>query len=262
MTDPFETRSNVDDQVELGQTAPSIPPMISKPARANESLQLWAALQSGWLGVILMGGVYGLVVPLSITFLTGSVTGIASLALWITMLIVGVVLGPTLGLVSGASSSVVAILTVAFANETFGSALNRRAAVAVFGGMTGFLSTFWWMLAISDLKFWLIGGCLVGLAVAMGQIGALAWAGRSGLWEMMRASANSKPIRFQFQIRHLLVAMIWCSVILALDRFCSNHELVKFVGAYLVVQSVFVWLDQQLVKRRQAKIDRARVNRT
>ena len=81
--------------------------------------------------------------------------------------------------------------------------------------------------------------------MVMGHVGAIlavSWNSDSKL------PANDPPkvqrYRYQFQIRHLLVATAWIAFVVALDSFAEGFVLIKFVLVWSLFQAILVLADR------------------
>jgi hypothetical protein len=197
------------------------------------------ALTESWLGVLLAGPVFG--VACVIFSLPGNVGGLPG---WFVMGGLAAFFGGVLALVS----SVFAIFIIEILNWSLGFVFSPRTGVILFGGLSGFgaaAALFFGIDGSASTVFddlWLFRLPAIGIVAAMvfGQIGGLWWPTLLGI-PSPKLTANGKGLSpFQFQVRHLLVAMVWFGLIFAIDGLWESHGLLKLVAFYAVAQIVLL----------------------
>lgn len=182
------------------------------------------------------------------------------------------------GLIGGLTIGAILIF-----NSVLKGALTRRSAIVLAGGIAAYLpcgllvfgSVHRLGIVAAAWAQYLLLACFVFLAMLFGQIGAVWMANRSGVWrhlkqELLHRRArqfepkhqqhqqhqqrqqhqpkgladSSTPLSgFQFKIRHLMIGMIVCSCVLALDQLCTHHELLITVCLYLILQTLLLVSD-------------------
>ena len=155
-------------------------------------------------------------------------------------------------------------------------ALTRRSAIVLAGGIAAYMPCA--LLVLGSVHGKGIGMEVVPFVIVVGyvffamlfaQIGAVWMANRHGVWRHLKqelqykressGTADSKVTHpgFQFKIRHLMIGMIVCSCVLALDQICTHHELLVTFGLYLFLQSILLWGDWLYFSSYRKKLLRA-----
>ncbi len=220
------------------------------------------ALQESWAGIFVAA------VAFSVLYLFGILiwavgSGAISIVGFLLSLILLVVF-PMIGMLVTGFWSIFAFIFVLVLNLTLWESLNRRIGVAIFGGATGFLGTYWQIFDWASVStgwavFRLVG---VALAVLFGQFGALIWGRRKNVFydaETLRSSADAEEDapRYQFGIKQMLAVTVLFGLVFAADRFFPRHEVLVMVGVYAVLQVIGLGLDWVLLflrSRRQVVV--------
>ncbi|MEM7784646.1 MAG: hypothetical protein AAF623_14955 [Planctomycetota bacterium] len=142
-------------------------------------------------------------------------------------------------------ASSVAVGIIVGSNWTLGENLGHRTAVVMFGGLSGFLGVSWMFLFIDITLFGPAVYATVCISIAMffGCQGALIGSYRQGVWK--RIDPDFKQ-RIQFEIRHILVLMVWTSLLLLMDRVIGGYQILIPLGIYSVLQLVFIMIDRPI----------------
>lgn len=154
--------------------------------------------------------------------------------------VAGVFVAAFMGLASAAFLSAV--------NRSLGRPFPTGIMVPITGGLTGYVSTTAGMFlsgapiaaSLDDLEFntILFGLSSVGLAVLMGQLGA-TWFFRVHVSHRLgRIATPMAPIRFR--IRHLLVATLWCGMLMTLSTIIGG--VFGWEAAKAVPLAIPLWL--------------------
>ncbi len=258
--------------------------MIENLDSRTKSSLIWNAVTISYSGIMWAGAAFGaclVLAPVLISFFRypfptaeffGQLFGI----------FFGMAIAALAGFLFAVMSGGLSTSAVLILNRFFGGALTRRSAVAIAGGLAGFLPAgaiailiVGNPLASSNLstQLWLAGspgvyviGFFVGwtwLAMVFGHVGALWAANSGGVWRNLKRELDFKQSQqipgkqgavgvpgsrnessqFQFGIRHLLVGTVACSCVLALDQCFSNHEVLITFGLYVVLQTILLWID-------------------
>lgn len=163
----------------------------------------------------------------------------------------------------------------------FSGLMSRRLAVALAGGMAAFLPI--WAIGFLflvdprvgvnplSIEFFVVDNLYPAAllilftlsAMLFGQVGALRAARLKGVWRNLkqemeyqrsqRLQANQSGRKssvptgimspFQFRIRHLMIGMIVCSCLFALDQIFPNHALLAITALYIFLQSILLCFD-------------------
>lgn len=206
------------------------------------------AMQESWGGVFVAGALFSLVYLLGVTAWSIANGWISFGGGLLTVILM--VVFPMIGLLVTAFWSIFAFIFVLVLNLTIWELLNRRTAVAIFGGATGFLATYWQIFDWSSVDvptgiFCLIG---VGVAVLFGQVGAIYCACRKNVFfERTVTDSSEEPqssSRYQFGTKQMFAATVLFGLIFAADRFVPRHEVLVMAGVYVVFQLVGLGLDR------------------
>jgi len=202
------------------------------------------ALQESWGGVFIAGAAFSLVFTLGLTgwgIAAGSMSVVGFLFMPLMFAVFVVV-----GLLSALFWSIFALIFVLVLNLALWESFNRRTAVAIFGGATGFLATYWQIFdwANVDVAWGMFSLTGVAMAVLFGQIGALSWAHRRNVFFAPAKSDEADPVsRHQFGIKQLLAATFLFGLLFAADQAVPRHEVLVMAGVYLVLQLIGLALD-------------------
>lgn len=169
-------------------------------------------------------------------------------------------------------------------NSVSKGALTRRSAIVLAAGISAYLPSgllvfgVVYELGIKEAVVQnLVVVGFVFLAMLFVQIGAVWMANRSGVWRHLKQELQYRRARglepqqpaggpadsslshsgFQFKIRHLMIGMIVCSCVLALDQLCPHHELLITVSLYLILQTILLVSDWLYFRRYKKKLLRA-----
>ena len=238
-----------------------------------------AALEASFVGTMWAGSVFGaclVFIPLFFSFVS---FGFGFEEILFAVVIMGI--AGMVGFFAAIISGVMSVGWVLALNVMFSGLLTRRLAVVLSGAIAGFLPTgafaFLFMadsptgvdplqVDFSEVDLYLVGflTLLTFSAMLFGQIGALRSANSSGVWKNLKleidfqesqrlksnhAGENSSKTSgiqtpFQFRIRHMMIGMIICSCILALDQIFPNHSLLMITCLYTVLQSILLYIDR------------------
>ena len=255
------------------------------------------AIKSSYLGIMWSGAAFGVslvLVPSILSIILVLVTlnfggihdGVKAFISTIVVAAMAGLFGFFLAMLSGGFS----ITLLLVLNVMLEGLLSRRLGVVLAGAMAGFLPI--GLLAILNSEHpyfgllpkgenWLFVGFFLLFAFAamvFGQIGALWGANSTGVWKHLKQELEFKRslqvqsvdrcaglsgasgrahAPFQFRIQHLMIGMIVCSCVLALDQFSTHHSLLVTLMLYLVLQSMlllgdwlyFRWYRNNLLER-------------
>ena len=202
------------------------------------------AMQESWGGVFIAG------VAFSLFYLIGLVSygifagmmGIGSVLFALVLIVVF----PMVGLLLTMFWSIFSFAFVLIVNLSLGGMLNRRTAVAVIGGATGFLATYWQIFDWANVGkgAWIL--CLVGVgfAVLICQAGALGWAHRRNVFYQPSAAEMGSAPRYQFGIKQMLAMTVLFGLLFAANRMVPNHEVLVMAGFYAGFQLLGLALDR------------------
>lgn len=210
-----------------------------------------AAIYRGWAGIPWAGAIYGMLIAVLLGFIEFFMNGFPSSIGWVLTLIPFFV-----GLLVATFAGVVSCYLSWLFHRTFLGLLCCRTAVAISGGLAGFLSTFWIVFAspinwtVEELRFLIILTSLVGGAILAGQIGALWCASPKRKWNDLELSLDTDGRQFQFEIKHILILMIWISVVLGLDQLTGNANLLIATCFYVIVQAICITADRLITRKR------------
>ena len=202
------------------------------------------AMQESWGGVFIAGVVFSLVYLMGVA-LYGILTGMVGFGSFLLVLILFAVF-PMIGLLLTMFWSIFAFAFVLIVNLTLGGMLDRRTAVAVFGGATGFLATYWQIFdwANVDRSVWVFCLVGVGLAVLVCQAGALGWADRKNVFYQPSAAEMGTAPRYQFGIKQMFAMTVLFGLLFAANRMVPQHEVLVMAGVYAGFQLLGLALDR------------------
>jgi len=152
----------------------------------------------------------------------------------------------------------------------------------ISGGLAGFLPIGLFVVSsyqAPDLREADFTSSLIGLglfllftfgAMLFGHFGALFAADSAGVWKNLKQELEYKQSRqvvaesfggksddlshvahgpFQFRIQHLMIGMVLCSCVFALDQMFVNHSLLIALAIYIVLQAILLLGDWLYFKR-------------
>ena len=197
------------------------------------------ALERCWVGIIYSTFVYLMIGPIAL-----GVYWLFTLPIPENVLLpfFGVCCAVIGAMIIAMAASSIALGLVVGINWSFGDFFSARTAAVAFGSLSGFLATVWigfnWFPNVPTQGVML--SCLyVAGGMIVGYVGAI-WIGlRREVWGGVRVDDGG----FQFQIKHVLVLMIWLSAMLTLDRFIGGHRIAALTGVYVVVQVAILMFD-------------------
>ncbi|MFK7768229.1 MAG: hypothetical protein AB8B55_13475 [Mariniblastus sp.] len=205
---------------------------------SSKSFNVAIALETGFLGVGAAGASYGAFLIL-ITSFFGGFTSWPTLAIGIG---IASILGLTLAMLAGLFSALLLFLFC----YSFGFALDLRVTTCFFGGLSGYLSSFSFMVADWSLGNLILIFLFVGGAMLFGQIGALTFASKYSTY--YKNQGKNSTTQFQFQVRHLFIATVWVSVLLAIDQLSLSHMVLLLAINYAVIQTILIAGDQVFIR--------------
>jgi hypothetical protein len=234
----------------------SVSQFIKSPGSFHDVAESYRAMLSAWHGVILAAAFYGMVTPFLVFFLAILVGAPVPGGTEAMIILTGFLLGPVLGLVLGTFWTATAIIAITILNLTIGGMIGKRTAILTMGGMAGYLGTGWSVFnpVYNDPSSIILVLPLILFAMACGQFGALKCADLNGVWKTDSNAGSVAATKVQFQLLHLFIATGWFGAIFCVDRMFVRHELIVFVGTYLVLQSIYLGLDWMFVQRRRKKM--------
>jgi len=203
------------------------------------------AMQESWAGIFVASALFSLAYLLGIVVwvLANGMVSVGGILLMLIM----VVVFPVVGLLATMFWSIFAFIFVLLVNLTVWEFLNRRTAVAIFGGATGFLATYWQIFDWANVDFGWGIFCLTGVWVAVlaCQVGALRCAHkRNVFFEPSKDDLAPSPTRHQFGTKQLLLATVLFGVLFAVDGMMPRHEVLVMAIIYAVFQLVALALDR------------------
>lgn len=212
------------------------------------------AMQEGWPGIFVAGAIFSLVYLLGVTVWAGA-SGMISVGGILVVLMMFFVF-PVIGVLATMFWSIFAFVLVLVFNLTIWEFLNRRTAVTIFGGATGFLATYWPVFNWANVD--LVWGifCLVGVWAALlsCQIGALRCAHRRNVFFAPPVSdSTTGSARYQFGIKQMLAVTVLFGLLFAVDRMVPRHEVLVMAGVYTVLQLSGWGLDRAQLYLRSPK---------
>ena len=250
------------------------------------------AIKCTYSGILLAGAAFGatlVIIPIMISFVSAIVSlrfpmfeHLLYLSFW--AFICGLI-GLFVAVISGGLS----VCLVLFLNWTLRGLLTRRSAIILTGALAGFIPSGAFLFSGGGQPLFLLfepgaGLWLHGLvffliftfvAMLFGQVGALWGANSDGVWrnlkqelefqQLQRAqqeNANGESVssgkgaqaKFQFRIQHLMIGMILCSLVLALDQFSVRHSLLVALVLYALMQSLLFLVDWLYFRRYRKKL--------
>ena len=214
------------------------------------------AIQRSWTGIVLSGAIVGVFVFVFI-LIDNAIRAYVSPIQWAFSVPMAGAIFVIAGLVVG-FWSVFAILVVMTLNFSFWEMFDRRTAVAICAGGSGFLAVYWPLfyydsVTLDMLPFY---GALVVISMTVCQIGALWWGSRELAFivpDPKPSDGPAIPIGFQFKITHIMIAMVWFGVLFAVDQIAPRHEVLVMATVYVVVQSMLLFADWLMFGRRRKK---------
>ena len=214
------------------------------------------AIQRSWTGIIVAGAVVGMFVFVFMVVDT-AVRLYVSPIQWAFSIPMAAAIFVIAGLIV-AFWSVFAILVVMTLNFSFWEMFDRRTAVAICAGGSGFLAVYWPLFYYASMPLDRIPfyGGLVVIAMTVCQFGALWWGSRELAFivpERKPSEGPAVPIGFQFKITHIMIAMVWFGVLFALDQITARHEVLVMAAVYVVIQSMLLVADWLMFRRRGKK---------
>lgn len=212
------------------------------------------AMQESWPGIFVAGALFSLAYLFGVAIWTIA-NGLISLGGVLVMLLMMFVV-PVVGVLVTLFWSIFAFILVLVFNLTIWEFLNRRTAVTIFGGATGFLATYWQIFdwANVDLGWGIF--CLIGIWIALlsCQIGALRCAHRRNVFFAPSISeSTTDSARYQFGIKQMLAATVLFGLLFAADRMVPRHEVLVMAGVYAVFQLMGLGLDRAQLYLRSPK---------
>ena len=209
------------------------------------------AMQESWPGIFIAGALFSLFYLFCVSVLgmvaAGSMAGIL-------ILILVLFIGPVIGVLAAMFWSVIAFTLVLIINLTAWEFLQRRTAVAIFGGATGFLSTYWQVFnwANVDIGWGIFSLTGIWLALLSGQIGALICAHRRNVFFVL-PDPDLSSARYQFGIKQMLAVTVLFGLLFAANQLVPRHEVLVMAGVYAVFQSLALALDRAQLYLRAPK---------
>lgn len=202
------------------------------------------AMQESWPGIFIAGALFSLVYLLGAT-VWGIANGLMTMGGLLVALIMMFVF-PVVGILATMFWSIVAFIFVIVFNLTIWEFLDRRTAVAIFGGATGFLATYWQIFDWPNVDLGLHIFCLTGSWVALlfGQIGALRCAHRRNAIYVSSVSDGAIKPRYQFGIKQMFAATVLFGLLFTADRMVAQHQVLVMAGIYVVFQLAGLALDR------------------
>ena len=210
------------------------------------------AMQESWTGILVAGAIFSLVYLMGVVSI-GIASGMMSIAGIILIFIMFFVF-PVVGLLVTIFWSIFAFVFVMVLNLTVGGLLNRRTAVGMFGGATGFFATYWQIFDWSKLEYTAGVCCLVGVGLALlfCQAGALFWARkRNVFYEPNKVKAGP---RYQFGIKQMFAMTVLFGLLFAANQFVPRHEVLVMAGIYTVLQLLGLALDRSVMFLRTGSV--------
>ena len=202
------------------------------------------AMQESWPGIFIAGALFPLVYFLGLSVWAIS-NGLMTLG-WILFALLMMFVFPVIGIFVTMFWSIFASVFVIVFNLTIWEFLNRRTTVAIFGGATGFLSTYWQVFDWPnvDLGWHIFSLTGAWIALLFGQIGALRCAHRRNVFYVPSDSELAPVrVRYQFGIKQMFVATVLFGLLFAADRMVSHHQILVMAGIYTVFQLAGLALD-------------------
>lgn len=209
------------------------------------------SIQRSWMGIITGGAITACLIFVSVVIYEANVLYLSPVRLAFAIPLAAVLF--IVGGVLAAFWSVFAILVVMVLNLSFWESFDRRTAVAICGGGTGFLATYWPLFSYKEHDWLMIAilGLVVLAGTTMCQIGGLWWGSREyALFNPPRDPDVPKQ-SFQFKITHIMIAMVWFGVVFALDQIVDHHEILLMFGIYIVLQGILLGMDWLIFRRRK-----------
>ena len=213
----------------------------------SQCRQTNAAIVTAWVGIILAGGLFGVLVVSGFWASNVLFSGLDSdvkLA-EILKMICYLAFPAIFGMLLAAMTSSVSGLLVVICNWTFGSILTPRIAVSISGGLAGFLATIPLLMGVGVNQIRAGVALLAVLAMFLGHVGGILAVRKidPGLFDRDR----SEQSHYQFRIRHLLVATAWFAILAAIQGMSNGFTFLGLVIVWLVAQSLLlvgdrIWL--------------------
>ncbi len=222
-------------------------PMITISGRnqtASQYRQTNAAIVTCWVGIILAGGVYGVLVVSGASVWNVLLSGFGTDAKLAEIFngILHLAYPAILGMLLAAMTSSVSSLLVVICDWTFGRILTPRVAVSISGGLAGYLATVPILVGISANQFPAGVALLAILAMVMGHVGGILAVQKIDPRLFDRGLASQD--HYQFQIRHLLVATAWFAILAAIQGMSGGFAFLSFVIVWLAAQSMLLMADR------------------
>jgi len=202
------------------------------------------AMQESWGGIFIAGAAFSVVYLMGVASygIFNGMMGIGGVLVTLVLLAVF----PVIGLLATMFWSIFAFAFVMTLNLNLGGLLTRRTAVSIFGGATGFLTTYWQAFdwAEVDSEFWILCLTGVGFAVLTCQAGALHWAGKKNAFYQPSATEMESAPRYQFGIKQMLAMTVLFGLLLGANRMVPRHEVLVMAGFYAAFQLLGLALDR------------------
>lgn len=236
--------NNADGKLEVQQQPEEHPENTSVNNFDLEKIDpIAAAIYRGWPGIPWAGGIYAMSITLVATTLEVIFYGRFPIGIsWLICL-----LPFFIGTLIATFTGIVACYICWLFHRTFFGLVCGRTAVAISGGLAGFLSTCW--LAVFGFPD-LFGLLLVFGAILFGQAGALWSASPARDWNKMALAPGGSG--FQFEIKHMLILFVWIGAVLGLNQLSKTNSVVVAVCFYVVAQILVVALDRRIYFLRES----------